>query len=217
MLLADPTLAAPGGYPLTIVNYAALTPLALDTAARNDYARFIEYAVTEGQVPGLGFGKLPRGYTPLPDTLRAAAMAAASKVRTLKPTPSTTTTAATYQPPVTYDYGTDNGGYVDYTFPVDTLPLESTTVPAESTTVPTGSTTTTTVVGGGGGPTSTLPAVLTPGTDAPRNRYAVLGLGFLAIGSALAALEITKRPRRGIVKVEPVGAAVAAATGGAGS
>lgn len=217
MLLADHTLSAPGGYPLTIVNYAALTPLALDTAARNDYARFIEYAVTEGQVPGLGFGKLPRGYTPLPDTLRATAMAAASKVRTLKPTPSTTTTAATYKPPVTYDYGTDNGGYVDYTFPVDTLPLESTTVPAETTTVPTGSTTTTTVVGGGGGPTSTLPAVLTPATDAPRNRYAVLGLGFLAIGSALAALEITKRPRRGVVKVEPVGAAVAAATGGAGS
>ena len=211
MLLPDPSQSAPGGYPLTIVNYAAITPLALDTASRNDYARFIEYAVSDGQVPGLGFGKLPRGYTPLTSSLRSAATSAAAKIRTLKPTPTTTTTIYTYRPPVTYDYGDSGGGEFTY----DTLPIDTTPLPTESSVAPVDSssstTTTTTVVGDGGGPTSTVPAVLTPQVDPPSNRYAVLGLGFLAIGSALAALEITKRPRRGVLKVETI------ATGGAGS
>jgi hypothetical protein len=33
--------------------------------------------------------------------------------------------------------------------------------------------------------------------DVAGTRYAVAGLGFMAMGSALGALEITKRPRRG--------------------
>lgn len=212
MLLPDPSSNAPGGYPLTILNYAALTPLALDTPTRNDYARFIEYAAGAGQVPGLGFGKLPRGYTPLPDSLRSAAVAAAVKVRTLKPAPSTSTTTSSYVPPVTFDYG-DYGDYGGGGFTVDTLPVDTLPLPSDTTTteVSSTSTTTTTVVGDGGVPTSTLPAVLTPRVDPPGNRFAVLGLGFLAIGSALAALEVTKRPRRGVLKVEPL------VTGGAGS
>jgi hypothetical protein len=35
-------------------------------------------------------------------------------------------------------------------------------------------------------------------TDLARNRFAIPGLGVVALGSALGALEITKRPRRGI-------------------
>ncbi|MBU6316658.1 MAG: hypothetical protein KGR47_09145, partial [Acidobacteria bacterium] len=209
MLLPDPSSSAPDGYPLTIVNYAAITPLALDAASRSDYARFIEYAVSDGQIPGLGFGKLPRGYTPLPASLRSAATAAATRIRTLKPTPTTTTTATVYRPPVTYDYGENTGG-----FTYDTLPIDTTQTSVETTEEqagPTSTTTTTTLVTDGGGPTSTMSAVLTPQVDPPSNRYAVLGLGFLAIGSALAALEITKRPRTGVLKVETI------ASGGARS
>ncbi|MEY4175380.1 MAG: hypothetical protein RI900_2545, partial [Actinomycetota bacterium] len=207
VLLPDPSASAPGGYPLTLLNYAAVAPLSLDAAARADYARFIEYAVTDGQVPGLDFGKLPRGYTALPDSLRSEALSAATKVRTLRPTPTTTTTVASntvYRPPVTFDYGDGGGGFTTDTTPFDTTPLptDTTTEVASSTSVV--STTTTVVGGGGAGPTSTVPAVLTPRVDPPGNRYAVLGLGLLAVGSALAALEITKRPRRAVLKVETI-------------
>jgi hypothetical protein len=43
---------------------------------------------------------------------------------------------------------------------------------------------------------STASVVLTPLLDLAGSRYAVSGLGVLALGSALGALEITKRPRR---------------------
>jgi hypothetical protein len=37
---------------------------------------------------------------------------------------------------------------------------------------------------------------MTPIIDLAKSRYAVPGLGVVALGSALGALEITKRPRR---------------------
>ena len=38
----------------------------------------------------------------------------------------------------------------------------------------------------------------TPILDLATSRYAVPGIGVVALGSALCALEITKRPRRGL-------------------
>ncbi|MCU1392680.1 MAG: hypothetical protein JWM34_1108 [Ilumatobacteraceae bacterium] len=46
-------------------------------------------------------------------------------------------------------------------------------------------------------PETTAPTVITPILKLARNRYAVPALGVVSIGSALGALEITKRPRRG--------------------
>lgn len=47
-----------------------------------------------------------------------------------------------------------------------------------------------------GVPASPSRSVTTPTADLAKNRYAVPGLGVMALGSALCALEITKRPRR---------------------
>jgi hypothetical protein len=81
VLQPDPASVTSGAYPLTLLTYAAVTPGPLDQAARNDYAAFVEYAAGPGQEPGLQFGKLPQGYAPLPDALRAQARDAAVAIR----------------------------------------------------------------------------------------------------------------------------------------
>jgi hypothetical protein len=55
-------------------------------------------------------------------------------------------------------------------------------------------TTVTTVATTDPAPSTTV--VLTPSVGSSSSRLAVPGLGFMALGSALGALEITKRPRR---------------------
>jgi hypothetical protein len=55
---------------------------------------------------------------------------------------------------------------------------------------------TSTTVQTGEEPEDTTPAVLTPVLDLTRSRYAIPGIGALALASALGVLEITKRPRR---------------------
>src|SRR5689334_25434296 len=69
LLHVDPAAPGDGGYPLVAVTYAAVrlndTPEAL-----RDYATFILYATSAGQTPGVGPGQLPRGYLPLPKSLR---------------------------------------------------------------------------------------------------------------------------------------------------
>ena len=59
-------------------------------------------------------------------------------------------------------------------------------------------TTTTTLVAAGGPAPSTSVAAFatTPGTDLGRSRYAVVAFAVLGLGSALGALELTKRARR---------------------
>ena len=64
VLVPTPSNAAPGGYPLTSISYAAVAPLALDADARQDYAAFLEYAAGAGQNPGLRPGDLPPGLPP---------------------------------------------------------------------------------------------------------------------------------------------------------
>jgi hypothetical protein len=99
VLLADPQVTIPTAYPLTSVTYAAAVPTALSKAEGHDYAEFIRYAATAGQVPGLSVGQLPFGYAPMPEPLRAKALAAANKIELMStpapgsPAPRTTTAA----------------------------------------------------------------------------------------------------------------------------
>jgi hypothetical protein len=81
VLQPDPTKEPSGAYPLTTLTYGAVSPASIDQTARNDYASFIEYGVGPGQESGLAFGKLPPGYAPLPDALRAQARDAAAAIR----------------------------------------------------------------------------------------------------------------------------------------
>lgn len=192
VLEPKPSAVAPEAYPLTTITYAAVAPLSLSSEARSDYADFLEFAVGEGQQVGAEVGNLPRGYAPLSANLKSVAATAIGKIRTLTPTPSTTTTTS---PPNT----TPSYTYPDYTYPVEPPPVTESSVPVETatSTVSTSTTTTTTSVESGG-PTTTVvqPAVVTPRSQTGRMRYAVAGLGAMAVGSALLALEITKRPRR---------------------
>ena len=89
---------ATGAYPLTVLTYAAIKPLALDSQARADYAAFIDFAATTGQLPGLEPGRLPRGYVPLPAELAAQATAAASEIRTVQAPPPSAPPAVAESP-----------------------------------------------------------------------------------------------------------------------
>ena len=89
-------------YPLTSFSYAVTNPALLDQGARDDYAAVIEYAATDGQVPGIRPGDLPDGYAPLPAAERQLALANAAAIRNYRdpvtasasPTTAATVTAA---------------------------------------------------------------------------------------------------------------------------
>ena len=105
---SEPTVREPAvddldsaAYPLAVINYAAVAPLAIDDQARAEYAAFLEYAAGDGQVPGFDVGQLPVGYQPLPDELIQQARAAAVSVRELQPTTPPTTTPPTTPPATT--------------------------------------------------------------------------------------------------------------------
>ncbi len=195
VLEPNPTAVAPGAYPLTAINYAVTQPLSLDATARSQYAAFIDYAVGPGQVPGLDLGQLPRGYVPLPDNLKAQATATAEQIRTLVAVPdqTTTTTAApttsTDAAPTATSPRPKPSRPIVVTPPATLAPI--TTEPA--TTVPAVTTTTVDVADQ---PAPSAPTVLTPIVGLARSRYAVPGLAIVALGSALGAFEVTKRPRR---------------------
>jgi hypothetical protein len=197
LLVPDPAVKSSSAYPLTTLTYAAIAPLSLSSTVRSQYAAFIDYASGKGQVEGLELGQLPRGYAPLTSSLKQAAAAASAKVRTMQPPPTTTTTTTptrvtTHRPPTTQpSSGGSSGGTSDSTTP------PATSSPGASSTSSSTTTTSTTLVDGqSGSPSSSGPAALTLGGPTAGGRYAVVGLGALAIGSGLGALEITKRPRR---------------------
>ena len=109
VLEPQPAASAPTAYPLTIVTYAATTPLAMDAIARSQYAAFLDYVAGPGQVLGLSPGQLPRGFTPLTAALEAQVIAAAEQVRTITaPLEPTTTTAAPEPPPTSADAAPDS-------------------------------------------------------------------------------------------------------------
>jgi len=216
----DPLAVAPGAYPLTTLTYAAATPLALDATAREEYAAFLDYAAGPGQQPGLELGKLPRGYVPLPESLLAQTRAASVAIRTLQPAANPLPVApaqppaATLQPPPAVEPPAPlepslpasqqpnvvsgprpvptpsrpsnvSSGAEDEQVPLTTdaeqATIEETTETSEPSSTPEPSAGT---------------AGVTPGTESGPGRVAVPVLGGLTLGSALLALELSKRPRR---------------------
>jgi hypothetical protein len=189
---------APEAYPLTVLNYAAIAPLSLDQTARSDYAALLRYAAGAGQSPGPRQGQLPPGYQPLSPALAEQTQSAAVVVETMQP-------PAAQQPP-----------------PPAPAPSTNSSPPSTSrtpTTAPSSRPTTQATVAPDQAPTETAPsddvaeegegddvvieeeevaqvAVPTPGVDVPPVRVAVPVFGGVALLSALAALELTKRPRR---------------------
>jgi hypothetical protein len=85
----DPEKNAAGGYPLTMVTYAAA-----DTSepadARKDYANLLRYAAGPGQQPGEANGQLPEGYVPLPQDMREQTLRAADTLERWAVSPSPT-------------------------------------------------------------------------------------------------------------------------------
>ena len=210
VLEPTPNASAPTAYPLTTLTYAAITPLSLDAQARSDYAAFLDYTSGPGQEPGLDLGQLPGGYAPLPSNLRTQSAVAADIVRTLvlvhPPAPPSTTTTTT--PPPTTPAATTPQSATPSATPRATTPKPSATTSATTSTTEPAVTTTTTpstpTTTEAPAPSTTVPETttttispgLTPTTEVAGSRFAVAGLGILALGSGLGALEITKHPRR---------------------
>ena len=88
VLLPNPAATTPGAYPLTMLTYAATTPVSLAPTDRQNFATFLQYAAGAGQVSGVGIGQLPPGYAPLPASLQAQTLAAAATILN-PPVPST--------------------------------------------------------------------------------------------------------------------------------
>jgi len=216
----DPLADAPGAYPLTTITYAAATPLVLDAKAREEYAAFLDYAAGPGQQPGVELGKLPRGYVPLPESLLAQTRAATVAIRTLQPATNPPPApaqppavpvqppAVSVQPPATsapFLPTAPQPSVVSGSRPVSSPSRPSTvSVGPEEEQAPPSSqveVVTTNPIPETSGPIPTpKPAVAavvaTPGTESGPGRVAVPVLGGLTLGSALIALELTKRPRR---------------------
>jgi len=175
VLEVKPDAVAPGAYPLTILSYAAISPLSLTKAERSDYAAFVRYAAGAGQVSGLDPGQLPVGYVPLPDTLKAQAVTAAGTITSMK--------------------GTSSGGGGGYVPPT---PETTDTQPADTTPAPTTAVPTTTAA-----MDTSIPAAavvdrpLTPKAGSVGlGRAAVLLLLVLLLASGAVLLEMTVHPIR---------------------
>ena len=213
---------SPGAYPLTTVNYAAIAPLALDAQARTEYAAFLDYASTAGQVSGTKLGQLPPGYVPLSPDLVARTAAAAQTVRDLRPVPAPTPQAPAPTPPPVAQ-APETPTTAPTTPPVAQTPIPA-PAPSGSVTRSSSSTRPTTVVPvpetpvdvpvDTAAPTEETAVVKTkdqvevapqravvatpPQSVGPVGRVAVPVLGVMTLASALAALELTKRPRRSL-------------------
>jgi hypothetical protein len=188
VLEPDPTADAPDAYPLTALTYAAIAPLSLDKAAREDYAAFLDYAAGPGQVAGLQLGELPPGYAPLTPTLKQATQAGAKAVRELTapvagPTEpvggagsSSTDSILGGSGPTVVDFGGRDTAGASEPVAIGETPI------ASSAPEP------------GGGIVERL---TTPFVKLGGNRLVLPGLATVALLSGLGALEITKRrPRR---------------------
>jgi hypothetical protein len=199
VLEADPSADAPLGYPLTALTYAMIRPLTLDVDARSDYASFIDYAVSGGQVSGLEPGQLPRGFATLPEELRDQAKASAVTIRDLQPPPGAAPVAPAAPASPSPAPSSSSGGASSVPSSgsrtsVTTTPTAAAAPPAPPVAA---------VAVGPEGESSTL---LTPVLALARNRFVIPVLAGVALLSALAALEISKRPRRGVPSASPVSA-----------
>ncbi|MGH3769047.1 MAG: hypothetical protein ACRDTX_28510 [Pseudonocardiaceae bacterium] len=152
VLMSDPITPDKGAYPLTALTYAVAAPSTLDTTAAKDYAAFVRYGVGPGQQPGIEEGQLPPGLVPLPDALKAQAVAAAAiieKGATKPPDPKPESPNSTVVVP-----GSTPGSNGNPRVPVG---------PRESTTSPSGGSGTPTPVGappGANNPGANVPSVV---------------------------------------------------------
>jgi hypothetical protein len=92
VLQTNSSSAAANAYPLTMLTYAATTPLSLNQTSRQNYASFLQYAAGAGQTPGEDVGQLPVGYAPLPAALQSETLAAAQTILN-PPSPTTAPTS----------------------------------------------------------------------------------------------------------------------------
>lgn len=186
VLMLDPTRVGAGAYPLTQLTYAAIKPRVLTADQRRQFADFVAFAGGDGQVSGLDPGQLPRGYVPLTSSLRAAAASAAERVRTMTSLDTSITTTTVSGGPTTTWY---SAGGTDTTTstPVDGSTATTSTVAATSSS--------STTLADAGVVTGNSSAV-TPDVSAGASGLAIPGVGLIAVGSAVGALEISHRPRR---------------------
>lgn len=129
VLAADPRSKDPNAYPLTMVVDAVVPTGGVSAAKAAKIAQFLDFAAGAGQRQGTSPGQLPPGYLPLPASLRAQTLKAATEVLnqsgavtqpTRSPTPSPTPTRpaptptpSTPSPPTAADiavtFSTPNG------------------------------------------------------------------------------------------------------------
>jgi hypothetical protein len=192
VLEPDPLSSAPGAYPLTVLTYGAIKPLALDAPARGQYAAFVDYASADGQAPGQRIGELPPGYAPLPAALKTQATNAAKSIRELAPPAPTADTSSSLDesPPPAPNLPASNPATASRSS-LSTLHLPA-TPPALASLAASNH------VAAAPAPTSAPKRGITPAVKAAITRFVLPVLGALALLAALGALEITKRPRRGI-------------------
>jgi hypothetical protein len=192
VLEPDPLASNPGAYPLTVLTYGAAKPLSLDATARAQYAAFVDYAAGNGQIPGQLIGQLPPGYAALPAALRTQAKNAADAIRTMTaPTDNAAPTAVpagnTPSSPRPASRPPDVGS------PGTPLAVGAPAGESVSPGAPL-------ATGGGAGSSSSSakasPRGLTPIVATAITRFALPLLCGLVLLTALAVLEITKRPRR---------------------
>jgi hypothetical protein len=141
--------AGAAAYPGTMVVYAAIPTSGLPTEDAQDYASFLQFAATTGQIEGLGVGQLPPGYLP---------MTAADGLGAL----------ANYTLAAAADVAAQNGQVPPLTpvAPSGTKTSTSATTPS-SAFPPTGPHATPTAGGNAGAPASTGPSSSTGSTTGP--------------------------------------------------
>jgi hypothetical protein len=201
VLAADPSTTAPGAYPLSMVTYAATTPLSLAQPDRNAYSSFLRYAAGAGQTPGVAAGQLPGGYVPLPSDLSAQTRAAAATiVNPPSPTAPGTPPASTTSSVPSASPSSSSGSYP--TADLSTGPAGSATSGPSSPSSTGGS-------GGGGpsrAPTPPTPVAVTGRTVDYRSgalRWALLVVLLLGVGAALAEAGVAQERRRRVSAAAP--------------
>jgi hypothetical protein len=209
ILMPDATSASPDAYPLTTLTYAAVSPFSLDSAKRQAYASFLTFATGTGQSRGDALGQIPRGYLPLPASLKADADAAVAQI--LNPTAPTTTTSST-EAPVAPTTVASTSTTAATAIPTGTVPsvVQGRTVSPPTASVPSSAPVTVTAASvestsvapatsTTAAPATSLapvPAPTTVYTSSTPARFAVPSIGALAVLSALGGLEMSTRPRR---------------------
>src|SRR5262249_31995865 len=80
LLQPNPLTTDAGASRLPWTTRGATVPPMLTKQEGKDYAALLRYAAGNGQQPGIEVGRLPLGYLPLPESLRAKTIAAAKTI-----------------------------------------------------------------------------------------------------------------------------------------